>query len=194
MIIWLNGAFGSGKTQTAYELHRRLGNSYVYDPENMGFLIRDNIPAGMQKDDFQDHPVWRDFTAGMVRYISENYDGHIIVPMTVTNKRYYQETVGKLSERYPVEHIILYASKDTLLKRLASRFEGRRSWAARQIDRCISAFDRDITETKIYTDGLTVEETAVKAAAAAGLVLDEDRRSRFRKRVDRIVTQCRHIR
>lgn len=30
MIIWLNGAFGSGKTQTAYELHRRLRNSYIY--------------------------------------------------------------------------------------------------------------------------------------------------------------------
>ena len=40
MIIWLNGAFGAGKTQTAYELHRRLPGSYVYDPENAGFFMR----------------------------------------------------------------------------------------------------------------------------------------------------------
>ena len=36
MVIWLNGAFGAGKTQTAYELHRRLPDSFVYDPENAG--------------------------------------------------------------------------------------------------------------------------------------------------------------
>ncbi|CAI6224437.1 hypothetical protein NRS6186_01805 [Bacillus subtilis] len=40
MIIWINGAFGSGKTQTAFELHRRLNPSYVYDPEKMGFALR----------------------------------------------------------------------------------------------------------------------------------------------------------
>lgn len=36
MIIWINGAFGSGKTQTAYELCRRMRGAYVYDPENAG--------------------------------------------------------------------------------------------------------------------------------------------------------------
>lgn len=45
MIIWINGAFGSGKTQTAYELHRRLDGSYVYDPENAGYFIRENLPS-----------------------------------------------------------------------------------------------------------------------------------------------------
>ncbi|MEI3604813.1 hypothetical protein SPD48_03840 [Pseudogracilibacillus sp. SE30717A] len=44
MIIWVNGAFGSGKTQTAYELHRRISNSFVYDPEIIGFFIGKNIP------------------------------------------------------------------------------------------------------------------------------------------------------
>lgn len=38
MIFWVNGAFGAGKTQTSYELHRRIPNSFVYDPENVGFL------------------------------------------------------------------------------------------------------------------------------------------------------------
>jgi chloramphenicol 3-O-phosphotransferase len=33
MIIWLNGAFGAGKTQTAFELHSRIPDSYVFDPE-----------------------------------------------------------------------------------------------------------------------------------------------------------------
>ena len=59
MIIWINGAFGSGKTTCAYELHRRLPNSYVYDPENIGFVIRDNIPDEMKQKDFQDYEQWR---------------------------------------------------------------------------------------------------------------------------------------
>jgi tRNA A37 N6-isopentenylltransferase MiaA len=32
MLVWLNGPFGGGKTQTAYELHRRLPGSVVCDP------------------------------------------------------------------------------------------------------------------------------------------------------------------
>lgn len=62
MIIWVNGAFGSGKTQAAYELHRRIPNSYVYDPENAGYFIRDNLPADVKRGDFQHYPMWREFT------------------------------------------------------------------------------------------------------------------------------------
>jgi uridine kinase len=38
LIIWLNGAFGAGKTTAAFELCRRLPDSFVYDPENVGFF------------------------------------------------------------------------------------------------------------------------------------------------------------
>lgn len=55
MIIWLNGAFGSGKTTCAFELNRRLPNSFVYDPENIGYFIRNNTPKEIQRFDFQDH-------------------------------------------------------------------------------------------------------------------------------------------
>ncbi|MCI8573523.1 MAG: AAA family ATPase [Oscillibacter sp.] len=194
MIIWLNGAFGSGKTQTAYELNRRLQNSYVYDPEEAGFFIRDNLPGDIKKSDFQDYPLWREFNSGMIRYISENYDGHIIIPMTVTNKQYYQEIIQPISAKRPVRHFILYASKKTLLKRLASRFESKRSWGAQQIDRCMKAFDHDITETKIYTDHLKIPQVAEEIASALGLSLADDKRSPFRKRIDRVVIQYKHIR
>ena len=63
MIIWINGAFGSGKTQTAFELQRRLKKSYVYDPEKMGFALRSMIPREIAEDDFQHYPLWREFTA-----------------------------------------------------------------------------------------------------------------------------------
>lgn len=44
MILWINGAFGSGKTTIAYELNRRIQDSYVYDPENVGYFLRKNAP------------------------------------------------------------------------------------------------------------------------------------------------------
>ena len=113
------------------------------------------------------------------------------MPMTITNEGYYREIAKCLPERYPIKRVILYASRETLLKRLASRLEGRKSWAAQQIDRCISAFDMDEAQTKIYTEHLKMAEAV---ASAAGLVLEEDRRGALRRGLDRVMVQCRHIR
>lgn len=194
MIIWINGAFGSGKTQAACELQRRLPGSYIYDPENAGFFIRSNLPASIGVADFQDYGMWRAFNLQMLEYIYERYDGHIIVPMTITNRAYYEELVGGLSKKYDVNHVVLYATKQTLLKRLASRFEGRNSWAAQQIDRCIRAFDEDIVEHRIHTDELNIDQVVERIAQISGIALPPDGRSGLRRRIDRLVTQCRHIR
>lgn len=194
MIIWINGAFGSGKTQTAYELHRRLPKSYVYDPENAGFFIRENLPSLIRTDDFQDYQMWRKFNFDMLDYISARYGGDIIVPMTITDRKYYNEIVGSLSEKYDVKHIILCAKRETIIKRLASRFEGENSWAAGQIDRCIKAFDGDITGFKIYTDEMSISQVVDKVAELSGVALSVDNRSRLHRCFDRIITKFRHIR
>lgn len=107
MIIWLNGAFGAGKTQTAYTLQRRMRGAYVYDPENAGYFIRQNIPPPVHEADFQDYPMWRAFNLEMLRYIARRYAGDIIVPMTITNKMYYDEMIGVLSKEFDVKHFIL---------------------------------------------------------------------------------------
>ena len=39
MIIWINGGFGAGKTTLAEELHRRLPDTIVYDPEDVGLML-----------------------------------------------------------------------------------------------------------------------------------------------------------
>ncbi len=194
MIIWINGAFGSGKTQTAYELHRRLPNSYVYDPENAGFFIRKNLPKPAQLADFQDYPMWRTFNRDMLDYVAAHNTGDIIVPMTVTNRAYFDEIIGALSRKYEVKHFILYAEKAVLLKRLASRLEGKSSWAAQQINRCITAFQEDITEIKIHTDHMSIFQVVETIGELSGVALLEDRRSGLKRRFDRFVTKCRHIR
>jgi 2-phosphoglycerate kinase len=44
MIIWINGAFGVGKSHTSAELVRRLDNTFLFDPEKVGFFLRKHLP------------------------------------------------------------------------------------------------------------------------------------------------------
>ena len=80
MILWINGAFGSGKTQTANELHRRLAHSFLYDPENVGYWLRKNEPKQMQKANFQDEPLWRSVNRDMLLAITRQFDGTVASP------------------------------------------------------------------------------------------------------------------
>lgn len=76
---------------------------------------------------------------GDLRYILKHHAGDVIVPITITNRAYYEEIIGSLSKEYDVKHVILSAEKKTLLRRLAFRLEGKRSWATQQIDSCITS-------------------------------------------------------
>jgi len=195
MIIWINGAFGSGKTQTAYEMQRRIPHSYVFDPENAGYYIRQNIPKEAAKADFQDYPMWRESTYSMLAYLAAEFDGIILVPMTVVNPHYFGEIVGRLrGEGVTVHHFALCASKATLLHRLRSRGEGKNSWAAQQIDRCIQGLAQDCFQHHLETDQMSIEEVVGKIAAMANIPLQPDRRGKLRKLLDRYGTQIRHIR
>ncbi|MGG0655393.1 AAA family ATPase [Rummeliibacillus pycnus] len=195
MIIWINGAFGSGKTQTSYELNRRIPNSFVYDPENMGSFINKNIPKDISKGDFQDYSIWRELNYTTLKYIDSEHDGVIIVPMTIVNPQYFEELVGKLrDDGMIVNHFVLWASKGTLQKRLRSRGEGKNSWGAKQIDRCIQGLSNDTFKHRIETDNMTVESVAETIASMLDIPLLDDNRNRFRKRLDRIKTQIKQLR
>lgn len=195
MIIWINGAFGAGKTQTAYELHRRIENTFVYDPENLGYFIRKNIPKSMGKEDFQDHDLWREFNFKLLKDISEKYEGVLIIPMTIVNPKYFDEMVGSLrSQGITVKHYALMASKETLLKRLKSRGDGANSWAAQQIDRCLKGLSNDMFEEHIDTEGMSIDDVVEEIAFMSKLHLQRDNRGTIRKRISRIKIQLKHIR
>ena len=136
----------------------------------------------------------RGFNLGMLSCIAERCPGNVIVPMTLTSRACFEEIIGALSRKHEIRHVILYARKKTILKRLASRLEGRSSWAARQIDRCIADFDRDIPGGKLHTDRLSIRQTVEEVAALAGVTLTPDNRSGARRALDRLLAQYRHIR
>ncbi|MGH4123866.1 MAG: AAA family ATPase [Clostridium sp.] len=195
MIIWINGAFGVGKTQSAYELHRRIPNSFIYDPENIGLFIRKNIPKELNSGDFQNYSMWREFNFSMLKYIANKYKGIIIVPMTISNPQYFNEIVVQLrNDGFLINHFVLCASKETLLKRLKGRGEGKNSWAAQQIDSCIKRFSNEIFKQRIDTEDLSIQGVVEKIALLSDINLLPDNRRKIRKCYDRIITQLKNVR
>jgi len=174
MIIWINGAFGSGKTTTAKKLHKLLKGSFIYDPEEAGVFIRKNSPEQFASEyaDFQDIPLWREMNYKMLKSLAEGYDGAIVVPMTLVNPDYYNEIIGRLiSDIVDVRHFILYLDKPTLIKRLKKRawgFLSKEDFGITSIDRCINAFDNHITETKIFANSKSVDEIAQEILQGCG--------------------------
>lgn len=195
MIIWINGAFGSGKTNVAYELNRRIESSYVYDPEEIGYFIRDNIPKELKLDDFQDFPIWRDFNYQMLEYMSKHYNGIIIVPMTMTSDLYYNEILERLRQRgVNIKHFTLMADKEILIRRLRKRGDGKNSWAAKQIDRCINSLDNPIFKEHIDTNKMTVYDVVDYIGKSCRIDLLPDNRNLTRKKLDKFKIWVRHIR
>lgn len=195
MLIWINGAFGAGKTQTAFELNRRIPNSFVYDPENLGLFISRNIPSSIKESDFQDYEMWRKLNCSLIKDIRDKYEGVLIIPMTIVNPQYFNEVVGSLRNcGIDVKHYTLMASKETLLKRLKSRGDGAHSWGARQIDRCLEGLSNELFQYHIDTESISIEEVAEKIAFMSNINLSPDNTGKVRKKLNRMITQLKHIR
>ncbi|MFD1174612.1 AAA family ATPase [Oceanobacillus picturae] len=194
MLIWINGTFGSGKTSTAYELKRRLKQACVYDPERFGFALMRNVPKELAKSDFQDYPLWREANRTLLKELAHNYNGIIIIPMTLTNKAYFEEIIGNLrDDGIEVKHFTLMASKDTVAKRLRKRFEGRKSWAYQQMKERMHELGDDVFATHLDTDNLSIDGVVETVAKRSGISLLPDKRSRLRKKMDRLKIMLQEI-
>ncbi|WP_161896251.1 AAA family ATPase [Gordonia spumicola] len=202
MLVWINGAFGSGKTHTAHELHRRHGRGRVADPEILGYAMHKMLPRSA-RGDFQDLPQWRSGVADTLEQAAAANDGPVFVPMTVVRAQYFDETVGELRRRgTDVRHFTLAASRRTLEHRLSSRVSSmgarllRRdeTWAHAQIDRCRSALAAEAFGLHIDTDDRTLDDVVETIAAHLHLDLPKGRLSRPAAALRRVEVAVRHIR
>lgn len=155
MVIWLNGAFGVGKTSVARLLVERLEGATLVNPEKLGFLLQ-RLP-GRARGDFQDMAAWRRGTVHAVRLASK-LRRHVVVPMTLVNRTYFDEIVGALRSREDVRHFALVASADTIRARLRTRASS--GWAIEQMDRCTSALALPAFASHVVTDGRSAEQVA----------------------------------
>ncbi|XVQ87843.1 AAA family ATPase [Microbispora siamensis] len=208
MLLWINGPFGGGKTQTAYEIQRRLPGSVVCDPEYVGFGIHRMTPRSL-RGDFQDVPAWRQAVFEVLDLTLTGHDGTVIAPMTLVEPAYFRQIVGGLRERgHDVRHFALLAERETVLRRLRERNFGhvlrfvagkdaplrRESFAVRKLDLCLERLRDEEFAEQVWTDRMTVPQVAGHIAASAGLTLTPDTDGALRGRLRRTWTGIRHIR
>ncbi|GAA0463365.1 AAA family ATPase [Streptomyces stramineus] len=208
MLLWINGPFGGGKTQTAHEIRRRLPGSVVCDPEHIGFGLRRTLPSSL-RGDFQDLPAWRQGVYEVLDLALSRYEGTVIVPMTVVEPVYFHEIVGRLRERgHDVRHFALLARRETVLRRLRERGIGHaarvlsgadaprrgESFAVAKLDLCLDRLRGPEFAEHLWTDRLTVARVADRIAGSAGLTLAPNTDGALRGRLRRAWTGLRHIR
>ncbi|TPQ16827.1 NUDIX hydrolase [Streptomyces sporangiiformans] len=124
MIVWINGAFGAGKTTTARELIDLIPNSTLFDPELIGAGLTQLLPPKhlAEVGDFQDLPIWRRLVVDTAAALLAELGGVLVVPMTLLRQDYRDEIFGGLaSRRIPVRHVLLAPAETILRERIADR-------------------------------------------------------------------------
>lgn len=163
-VVWINGAFGAGKTSVARGLRRRIPRSRVVDPELIGFVVL-RLP-GRHRADFQRSPLWRWATVTAVRAAA--LFGPVIVPMTVVEDDVLDDVVGSLQRKGgDVRMVALVVGEEELRTRLRRRgSEGR--WGEAQIQRCIQAVGTPRFGEPISAEGRPIEAVTDAVLAAVG--------------------------
>lgn len=182
MIVWVNGAFGAGKTTTARELIELIPNSTLFDPEVIGAVLTHLLPAKRLAEvgDFQDLPIWRRLVIDTAAAMLAELGGTLVVPMTLLRQEYRDEIFGGLAaRRIAVRHLCLTPAETILRARIAGREvppdlpDGEmrvRQWSYDRIEAYRAALASWIGADAhlVDTSDLTPYETAVRIAAAVG--------------------------
>jgi hypothetical protein len=198
VLLWINGPFGGGKTQTAYELHRRLPGSVVCDPEHVGFGLHRMTPRAL-RGDFQDLTAWRHGVWEVLDLVLRKHDGPVIAPMTLVNSGYFGDVVGRLREDgHEVRHFALLAERATVLRRLRERGWGLGvkwdSFAVAKLAECLERLQAPEFAEHIHTDDVPVSDVAGHIADSAGLSIAPNLDGRLRGRMRRYAVSLRHVR
>jgi hypothetical protein len=89
VIVWINGAFGSGKSTTADRVVKMLDGATKFDPEYVGYMLMPFVksPTG----DFQDLRLWRHLVIETMTGMTQQYPHPRVAPMSLINAAYRAE-------------------------------------------------------------------------------------------------------
>ncbi|WP_330350621.1 NUDIX hydrolase [Streptomyces sp. NBC_00582] len=181
-VVWINGAFGAGKTTTARELIDLIPNSTLFDPEVIGGALPHLLPPKRLAEvgDYQDLPIWRRLVIDTAAALLGEVGGTLVVPMTLLRQEYRDEIFGGLAaRRIAVRHVLLAPAETILRGRIAGREvppdlpDGEmrvRQWSYDHIESYRTALASWLTADAhlVDTSHLTPYETAVRIADAVG--------------------------
>ncbi len=150
VIIWLNGTFGAGKTTTARLLSQRSPRLRFFDPEWVGYMLRENL-GDYPVTDFRHWESWRVLTPVVADELVRFSGQSLVAPQTVLEEDYWDELLAGLVNRgHDVLHVLVEAEEDAIRDRIeADRVEaaakpwridhlplyaGARTWMTRRAD------------------------------------------------------------
>lgn len=156
-VIFLNGAFGAGKTTAARELHAIDRRFAPYDPELIGIALQRLAPWRLRPADFQDLRIWRAWATRSIELRAKSRPTKsIVVPMTLITNASRQALIGTARTRWPtgVLEVWLQVSYQTLHKRLMARNGRAAEWALQQLGAC-NDFVESLPTEIVLVDGET---------------------------------------
>jgi hypothetical protein len=129
-VLWLNGAFGVGKTTVARLLEPQRT---LVDPERIGFVMRRTFWRGR---DYQDVVLWRRLVARQVRRAARR--GPIVVPMTIV----HHDVLADLQRAVTSMRMVVLDAPPEVIEARAHA-DGAdpyaRKWRLDNLERCVTA-------------------------------------------------------
>jgi 8-oxo-dGTP pyrophosphatase MutT (NUDIX family) len=181
VIIWVNGAFGAGKTSAAREMLDLVPESTLYDPGVLGGCLRQLLPEKRLQEvtDYQELPIWRRLVIETAAALLADVGGVLMVPMTLLRQEHRDEVFGGLASRgIDVRHLLLDPGETILRSRIAAwtQYSDRspvgdaaRRWALERIPDYLDALPWLARDAHVLdTADLTPRETALRLTEAVG--------------------------
>lgn len=179
MIVWINGAFGAGKSTVARELIELIPNSTLFDPDVIGGELAQLLPAKQLAEvtDIQDLRIWRRLVVDTAAALLAEVGGVLVVPATLLRQEHRDEIFGGLAaRRISVRHVLLAPAETILRERMARREippetpDGEiraRQWSYDHIEAYRTAL-----ATWLTADAHPVDTSALNAYEAAGHIAE----------------------
>ncbi|MFB7878531.1 hypothetical protein ACFC06_25070 [Nocardia sp. NPDC056064] len=125
-VVWLNGAFGAGKTTVSRRLAATFTDSVTVDPEEVGSILRSCLQRISARRDFQEWGAWRRVSVELIASIATEVPGSlIVVPQTILVEEYWDEISNGLSSRVRLLPISLHVEPDVHSQRVHADQEER---------------------------------------------------------------------
>nr|WP_211108583.1 AAA family ATPase [Azospirillum sp. OGB3] len=157
----MNGPLGAGKTTLAGRLRLRRPDLLVFNPEEIGFVVKTTVPPAASGD-YQDLPFWRAMTVAALAELRRHYRQDIVVPMTLVRPDYLDELLGGARH---IDDELLHVFLDIDAELLRDRIERQvmhpdparnseiRQWRLAQMERSLSVRERLPDGTLVLDSG-----------------------------------------
>jgi 2-phosphoglycerate kinase len=164
VIVYLNGAFGVGKTTVAKLLIAELPAAVLFDPESVGTILSETLSRIDPKDDFQAYSSWTVLVDAFLRELRASYPhACIVVPMSLLNDEIREDVRRRMREiDRAFFAFTLIAQREELRRRILQRplKETSREWCLQHIEYAPAISGLDDGSIVIDTTELTPQEVA----------------------------------